>query len=275
MSTLFQLDYKKQDEEYTMPEAHYHDYYEIYYLYSGERHYLLEDRIYHITQGDLVFIPPNIVHQTAESGGTGSHERMLIYFTDSFLSGFLSKEERANLLGCFRQKLKALRLSAVDQTLLEAILSKMRKEERRHLVWSSLYQKILLSELLIVASRRASEQLEDYFYPEGPVHQKVHNIVRFMGENYQQVLSLGELGERFFVSPAYLSRAFKRVTGLTLVEYLNTVRIKEAQRLLRESDQTVSDVALAVGFSSHTHFGRTFKQMTGLSPIMYRKSHIK
>lgn len=58
MDSLFQLEYKKQDEEYTMPEAHYHDYYEIYYLYSGERHYLLEDRIYHIHQGDLVLIPP-------------------------------------------------------------------------------------------------------------------------------------------------------------------------------------------------------------------------
>ncbi|HHT89549.1 MAG: AraC family transcriptional regulator [Bacillota bacterium] len=275
MDSLFQLEYKKQDEEYTMPEAHYHDYYEIYYLYSGERHYLLEDRIYHIHQGDLVLIPPNIVHQTAEGGGTGSHERMLIYFTKSFLSDLLSSEERVGLLSCFQHKLKALRLSAADQTLVETILSKMRKEERRNLAWSAFYQKILLSELLVLASRKASEQLEDYFYPEGPVHQKIHNIVRFMGENYQQMLSLSDLAERFFVSPAYLSRAFKRVTGLTLTEYLNTVRIKEAQRLLRQSNSTVSDVALQVGFSSHTHFGRTFKQMTGLSPIKYRKSHIK
>src|SRR5690554_3052194 len=108
MGILFQLDYKKQDEEYTMPEAHYHDYYEIYYLYSGERHYLLEDRIYHIHQGDLIFIPPNIVHQTAEGDGAGSHERMLIYFGRDFLRSLLSQEKQADLLGCFHSKLKAL-----------------------------------------------------------------------------------------------------------------------------------------------------------------------
>ncbi len=273
MGIPFQLDYKRQNEEYTMPEAHYHDYYEIYYLYSGERHYLLEDRIYHIHQGDLVLIPPNVVHQTTEGGGAGSHERMLIYFTRNFLSGF-TKEEQASLLRCFQHKLKALRPSSKDQTLIEAILAKMRKEEKRNLPCSPLYQKILLGELLLLASRKTGEQLEDYFYPEGPVHQKIHNIVRFIGENYQQTLSLSDIAERFFVSPAYLSRAFKRVTGLTLVQYLNTVRVKEAQRLLRESELSVSEVALMVGYGSHTHFGRTFKQMTGLSPVEYRKSHI-
>jgi len=73
VESLFRLDHKKQDEVFTMQHTHCHDHYELYYLFSGERYYLLEDRIYRILQGDLVFIPPNMVHQTAE-GGTGTHE---------------------------------------------------------------------------------------------------------------------------------------------------------------------------------------------------------
>lgn len=273
MSILFQIDYKKQDEEYTMPEAHYHDYYEIYYLYSGERHYLLEDRIYRIHQGDLIFIPPNVIHQTAEGGGAGGHERMLIYFSRRILNGFLTKKEQAYVLACFKHKLKALRLSSVDQILLESILGKMRSEDKRKPAYFSLYQKMLLSELLIFSSRKASEQLEDYFYPEGPIHQKIHEVVHFIGENYQQTLALDGLAKQFFISPSHLSRAFKKVTGLTLVKYLNTVRVKEAQRLLRKSELSVCEIAFTVGYGSHTHFGRTFRKMTGLSPIQYRKGH--
>jgi AraC-like DNA-binding protein len=72
VESLFRLDHKKQDEVFTMQHTHCRDHYELYYLFSGERYYLLEDRIYRILQGDLVFIPPNMVHQTAESVGYGS-----------------------------------------------------------------------------------------------------------------------------------------------------------------------------------------------------------
>jgi YesN/AraC family two-component response regulator len=84
-------------------------------------------------------------------------------------------------------------------------------------------------------------------------------------------LSLQSLAEKFYVSPYYLSRFFKEVTGFTFVEYLNNVRVKEAKKLLESSSMKVNLIFKKVGFGSVTHFGRVFKSVTGYAPLHYRK----
>jgi YesN/AraC family two-component response regulator len=86
-----------------------------------------------------------------------------------------------------------------------------------------------------------------------------------------QELSLYLLAEKFYVSPYYLSRFFKEATGFTFVEYVNSVRIKEAKKLLERTTMKVSLVAKKVGFGSVTHFGRVFKSVTGYVPLYFRK----
>ncbi|MFW5749714.1 MAG: helix-turn-helix domain-containing protein, partial [Halanaerobium sp.] len=84
-------------------------------------------------------------------------------------------------------------------------------------------------------------------------------------------LTLSSLADKFNYSPAYLSRAFKEVTGFNFVEYKNNVRIKEAGKLLQQSKLSVTEIATEVGFNNITHFGRIFKEITDLSPLAYRK----
>ncbi|MNJ41043.1 Bifunctional transcriptional activator/DNA repair enzyme AdaA [compost metagenome] len=79
------------------------------------------------------------------------------------------------------------------------------------------------------------------------------------------------LAEKFYVSPYYLSRFFKEATGFTFVEYVNSVRINEATKLLERSSLKVNLIAKKVGFGSVTHFGRVFKSVTGHAPLYYRK----
>ena len=74
-----------------------------------------------------------------------------------------------------------------------------------------------------------------------------------------------------FGTPQYFSRVFKRATGVSFTEYLNGVRIKEAQRLLIKTDKTIYDIAEAVGYKSASHFGRSFTAITGISPSEYRR----
>lgn len=76
-----------------------------------------------------------------------------------------------------------------------------------------------------------------------PVHEKIHRIVRYLRANYQKPLSLNELAGQFYISQYYLSRMFKTVTGLTLIEYLNTIRIQEAQKLLADENLSITEIA--------------------------------
>jgi transcriptional regulator GlxA family with amidase domain len=73
------------------------------------------------------------------------------------------------------------------------------------------------------------------------------------------------------MSPYYISRMFKEVTGFSFVHYLNLIRVKEAQRLLQRTEMKITDVALSVGFDNFSHFGKTFKSITQTTPREYRK----
>ncbi|WP_162241887.1 helix-turn-helix domain-containing protein [Paenibacillus sp. Leaf72] len=72
-------------------------------------------------------------------------------------------------------------------------------------------------------------------------------------------------------SQYYLSRKFKQCTGFGFSEYVQLVRIREAQRLLRETDLKIIEVAACVGIDPVANFHKLFKSTNGCSPLQYRK----
>lgn len=96
-------------------------------------------------------------------------------------------------------------------------------------------------------------------------------ILKYLEQHYQEDLSLSSVAERFSLSPGYFSTIFKKKAGHNFVHYLTGLRIREAKRLLLETQMTISEVALAVGYSSASFFIRSFKKTEGISPSEYRK----
>ncbi|MEE1043264.1 MAG: AraC family ligand binding domain-containing protein, partial [Clostridia bacterium] len=82
----------------TMPVSHYHSYYEIYYLTKGNVRYFIDNTTYDLSAGDIVLIPPNIIHKTSVIDD-GSSERLLIWFT----ADFLEKNEDDHIFDCFKK----------------------------------------------------------------------------------------------------------------------------------------------------------------------------
>ena len=108
--------------------------------------------------------------------------------------------------------------------------------------------------------------------PAQPRNETVEKICAYLTANYAQKLDLGSVAARFYLSPYYLSRLFRRVTGQSIVDYINVRRIEAARRLLETTDLNINDVAEATGFSTAAHFRRVFHEQMGVSPIQYRKS---
>jgi YesN/AraC family two-component response regulator len=106
---------------------------------------------------------------------------------------------------------------------------------------------------------------------EKSMHPKIADIVQWINRRFSEHLTLASLSSGFFISPSYLSRLFREMTGFSFVEYLAAVRIKEAQKLLRETGWKVSHISEQVGFESEKHFYKTFRKITGQSPLVYRK----
>lgn len=94
--------------------------------------------------------------------------------------------------------------------------------------------------------------------------------IDYINSNYTKDILLNDLAERFEFSPNYLSTAFKKETGKNFVGYITELRIKEACRLLAETDVRVVDVSYKVGYDDSQYFFRVFKKQTGKTPLQYR-----
>ena len=106
-----------------------------------------------------------------------------------------------------------------------------------------------------------------------PRNETVEQICAYLAANYQQKFSLSEVAAKFYISPYYLSRLFRRVTGQSIVDYINGRRIEAAQKLLETTEWSISTVAEQTGFASAAHFRRVFRESMGTGPLQYRKSH--
>ena len=108
-----------------------------------------------------------------------------------------------------------------------------------------------------------------------PHNETVEQICAYLAANYRQKFSLTEVAAQFYLSPYYLSRLFRRVTGQSIVDYINNRRIEAAQKLLETTELSISAVAEQTGFASAAHFRRVFREVMGTGPLQYRKGHKK
>ena len=103
-----------------------------------------------------------------------------------------------------------------------------------------------------------------------PVAQAKKYLEQHIGED----ISLEMLAEKVNLSPSYFSTLFKNTTGKNYMEYVLTLRIEEAKRLLTETNMSVNDIAAAVGYLDVHSFSKRFKKDVGIIPTKYRKYHL-
>lgn len=265
----FFIDYIKRITPYQMECKHYHNQYEIYYLISGDRNYFIQDRVYHVKQGDLIIIKPNVLHKTV-SCNPSSHERILIEFDTSFFEDFLASKD-TELLDVFYKECSILRLDESEKKQIEYCLNKLIQESKHKEPELNPALKIYFLELLIHINRFYKESNAlDYDHPS-KLHKRISEIITYININYGNDISLDTLSKEFSISTAHLSRAFKKVTGISFIEYLNNLRVNEAQKLLLDTKFSILEIAEKVGYQNNTHFGRIFKSITGSSPREFRK----
>lgn len=238
-----------------MTKSHYHTYFELYYLEAGDRYHVVEDTVYCLHPGDYVLFPPYIMHRSYSEGDM-AFKRIVIYFTkamipDSQIFSLLSKH-----VWLYRKD---------DGEEILRLLYEIMQEQENADPYSSKYIYFLLNQLLIKLIRNGVEPEVS----EGET--RITNVIRYLHENYTDKIILDELSARFFVSQYYLCHEFKRYTNCTIIQYVNSLRISHAQRLFEESNKSITEISMLVGFSNVTHFNRIFRSLTGKSPSQNRK----
>ncbi|MCM3441316.1 Ada metal-binding domain-containing protein (plasmid) [Metabacillus halosaccharovorans] len=114
---------------------------------------------------------------------------------------------------------------------------------------------------------RCKPYLKDW---EGYKEAVSKEVMKYIQEHYRDKFSLKIIGESSQKNPHYIHRSFKAINGITPLRYLHILRVKEAKRLLNNTELSITDIALEVGYNDSTQFSVKFKEFTGVSPSKYR-----
>lgn len=99
----------------------------------------------------------------------------------------------------------------------------------------------------------------------------VGKAINYINSNLENNLSVSEIANQLYVSPTYLSRAFKKETGFSIIEYINKLKIKHATFLLRDTALPIQDIGRIIGINDVNYFSRLFKRYMSQTPTQYRK----
>lgn len=255
-----------------MPSFHIHYKFEIYYEIEGSRRYFIEDSAYVVNAGSVVLIGENQIHKTASLGDTPS-SRIVLNFSREYLEriaqafptvdffAFLSEERNHLLTG----------LTVKQQNQIYGLLQQLLAMEDETSAAADALRRLLLGTLLLELKEHCRRQQEQTAENGRVSNHTVDQIQAYIAEHYAEKLTLTGIANQFYISPYYLSRMFKKSINLSLIEYINGVRIKAAQNLIERSSDSIAEIAAKTGFMTTAHFRRVFKDATGLSPQQYRQ----
>jgi AraC-like DNA-binding protein len=97
--------------------------------------------------------------------------------------------------------------------------------------------------------------------------------VQHLHKHYARPFTTRQLASMVGVSSSQFARRFHKLFNATLRQYLLRIRVRAACRLLAQSGQSITEIAMEVGFYDHAHFSRTFSKLMGIAPLAYRKQH--
>jgi len=161
----------------------------------------------------------------------------------------------------------------VHDQQIEAIAMMLHMELQQGLSGSPLYLDSLENILAVNLLRHhttTKPQLPTY--EGGLTPRQLQRVLEYIDAHLDQDLKLENLAQLLDISQFHFSRLFKQSLGNSPYQYLIHQRIERAKQLLKQTDQSIVDIAFDCGFNSHSHLSKKFRQITGITPKAYRAS---
>ncbi len=267
----FELQYKR-DSYLKDVELHHHDFFELYFLMSGDVTYIIESRIYHVMPGDMLFISPRELHQLCIRPEMSSYERYVLWVDPQVLSRLST--EQTELGRCFDPSRPGygnlLRLKPEARTKIQTLMQSLHQESQSGGFGSDLLRESLLIQLLVTINRLVSQE-QGQFEEATRSNRAVAKVIDYVNLHYGEPLSLDMLAERFYVSKYHLSHEFNRQVGTSVYRYILKKRLMIARQLLAQGNKP-NEVYSTCGFSDYAGFYRAFKAEYGAAPREYALS---
>lgn len=251
--------------------AHWHHAIELVYPLTNSYTVTVNDQEYRIEERDILFIAGGDIHSFNTSHNPGS--RYFIQFDISTLDVFGQIHNFSPFLS-MTQLISAKNNSQLHHQLEMQIMEIMKESEQKFFAYNlSLNARVF--DILVLLSRNVltndtlltSSNYNKKFY----VLEKLNTALQYIEENYQNNITLKEASAAIGFSEHHFSRVFKEMTGHNFHTYVNSRRVKKAEKLLINHDLSIIELATRAGFNSIATFNRIFKKVRGCTPMEYKK----
>jgi len=229
---------------FTFP-LHFHHAYELIIVNEGEVLVTIDQKEYLLHKKDAVFVFNNQMH---EFKTVNSSDLSIVIFSPEIIGDFFM-----NYKG-YIPETNLIHLNHLpDLTALQSLYR----------------QKSFLYELCATLVENT-----EFIPVEQSTKTKVlHKILLYVDQNYSTDCTLKVIAKQLQYDYAYLSKLFVHMTNMTFTEYLNHYRTSQACYLLKNSEQSISEIANNCGYNNLRSFNRNFKRITNVSPRRYREEH--
>ena len=232
---------------------HTHIFYQIYYILEGSAVFVVNGKKLPVSPGSFFYIPSQTPHKmlTLKDSGMLSMD-FKIQINDPFLLSHL------------REVSEPYQDNGYIKNMLDYVYANWKYKDSQNLenmdtIFTSLLMNFFLDELQYNSIDSCRIITKNY----NPLSK---SVIVYIENNYQKKFSLQELAETLGHNQNYISASFSKNTGVSVVEYLNLIRVRHAMILITFFLQDIFTAYESVGFSNPSHFSRTFKAFVGTTP---------
>lgn len=237
----------------------------LVYVKKGNFVFDLSVKKHEMHSGYILLEKPGCDYRLRPSAGAIT----IFNFTDQFRQQFIIDLQLEQSYFFANQNLLSVILQSIPATdyLHYQVLNKLHTAGK--LEMDTLVIEFFSEAAGIITNRSAAENI--------PILSKANRLAtverakEYMNTHFSNDISLQEVAENSFTSPFHFSRLFKKITSFSPHQYLQQVRMKHAEMLLKNSTLPVADIAYSAGFSSTAYFATAFKQQYKVNPLQYRK----
>ncbi|MGO4546446.1 AraC family transcriptional regulator [Paenibacillus sp. 2TAB23] len=263
---------------------HAHEHLQLCYMLSGSCLHFAAGRHYVLTKGDLFSIPPYQEHRVdprddmdfvliqvdfmphAVNENLRDMTQMQTFVDFAYIRPLISESDL----------MPKITLPPATQSVVESLLGVLLNEWEEREEGYRLAIKAELLRLLVIIGR----QYKRYVQTQGQQErQKVaqhreafYEAITYMQTHYDEDLHLEAVAAKALMAPSYFSYMLKLIQGKSYIELLSYIRMQASMGLLTETGLSISEIATRVGYNHISHFNRTFKKHTGVTPGDYRRS---
>ncbi len=244
--------------KYRIP--HIHNHIELSYIISGRVHAQVDSEAYEAHAGDMIIVFPNQVH-SYEPIERDQHLMVIVNpdLFPEFDKQFKNSVPVSNLIN-----------SSEDNDEFIDILQKINQEY----LSDKPYRDIVMRGYLLTFFAKLFYKME-WKHERPKDYCILGTIINYCNKNFDKNLSLDILAKELYISKPYISQLINNKLNMSFNDYVNSIRISNACKLLTKTDKSVTEISELVGFNTLRTFNRAFLKQKNMSPREYQKTHIK